>query len=74
MCEIPYAFQRDHPVDTFPATARFYQWSETLGRPQLQSRVLHSRQEWRQFQQECTEREEAGEWVFGGYYVLDLSA
>ena len=58
------SFRREYYTTQFPIEARWYQCGELGGTCILTARIIHSAHELSTFQDELSQRENSGEWIF----------
>ena len=58
------SFRKDYRMSNFPVAVQFYQCGESGGTCKLTVRIIHSAHELRAFQDELSQRENSGEWIF----------
>ena len=61
------SFRKDYRMSNFPVAVQLYQCGEAGGTCILTVRIIHSAHELSAFQDELSQRENSGEWIFLAY-------
>ncbi len=67
------SFRKEYYTTRFPIEARWYQCGELGGTCILTARIVHSAHELSTFQDEMSQRENSGEWIFLVYAEPDAA-
>jgi len=67
------SFRKEYATTRFPLEAHWYQCGELGGTCILTARIVHSAHELRAFQDELSQREPSGEWIFLAYFEPDAA-